>query len=77
MKRTYGYARVSDKDQNEDRQIKALIDAGVDERYILIDKQSGKDFNRSQYQILKAALREGDLLKINRPLRKRLQTDNK
>jgi len=64
MKRTYGYARVSDKDQNEDRQIKALIDAGVDERYILIDKQSGKDFNRSQYQILKAALREGDLLKI-------------
>lgn len=67
--RTYGYIRVSDADQNEARQIKAMQikamqDAGVDERYILIDKQSGKDFNRPQYQILKNALREGDLLII-------------
>jgi DNA invertase Pin-like site-specific DNA recombinase len=60
--RTYGYCRVSDKDQNESRQVKAMTEAGVDERFILLDKQSGKDFNRPQYQILKNALREGDLL---------------
>ena len=64
MNRTYGYARVSSKDQNEARQIKALIDNGVDESFIFIDKQSGKDFNREQYQILKHALRENDLLII-------------
>lgn len=62
--RTYGYCRISDKDQNEARQLQAMLDAGVDERYILIDKQSGKDFNRPQYQILKNALRESDLLII-------------
>ncbi|MFZ2539495.1 MAG: recombinase family protein [Oscillospiraceae bacterium] len=60
----YGYIRVSDADQNEARQVKAMQDAGIDERFILIDKQSGKDFNRPQYQILKNALREGDLLII-------------
>ena len=64
VNRTYGYIRVSDIDQNEARQIKAMRDAEVDERYILIDKQSGKDFNRPQYQILKNALREGDVLVI-------------
>jgi DNA invertase Pin-like site-specific DNA recombinase len=62
--RTYGYIRVSDADQNEARQVKAMQDAGVDDRFVLIDKQSGKDFNRPQYQILKNALREGDLLII-------------
>lgn len=62
--RTYGYCRISDSDQNEARQIQAMQDAGVDERFILVDKQSGKDFKRPQYQILKNALREGDLLII-------------
>ena len=62
--RIYGYARVSSKEQNEDRQIQALIDNGVEDRFIFIDKQSGKDFNRSQYQILKNALRENDLLVV-------------
>lgn len=62
--RIYGYARVSSKEQNEDRQIQALIDNGVEDRFIFIDKQSGKDFNRGQYQILKNALREDDLLVI-------------
>ena len=62
--RIYGYCRVSDKDQNESRQIKAVTEAGVDERFILLDKQSGKDFDRPQYKILKNALREGDLLII-------------
>ena len=44
--RIYGYARVSSKEQNEERQINALIKNGVEERFIFIDKQSGKDFNR-------------------------------
>lgn len=62
--RTYGYCRISDKDQNEARQVSAMIEVGVDDRFILIDKQSGKDFNRPQYKILKNALREGDLLVV-------------
>ena len=62
--RIYGYGRTSSKTQNEIRQIKALIENGVDERFIFIDKQSGKDFNREQYQVLKNALRENDLLII-------------
>lgn len=62
--RTYGYGRTSSKDQNLDRQIKSLIENGVDERFIFTDKQSGKDFNREQYLILKNALRENDLLII-------------
>ena len=62
--REYGYVRVSSKQQHTDRQIQALIEKGVDERFIFIDKQSGKDFNREQYQILKNALRNGDTLYI-------------
>lgn len=62
--RIYGYARVSSKEQNEERQIKSLIENGVEERFIFVDKQSGNDFNRSQYQVLKNALRENDILVI-------------
>lgn len=62
--RTYGYARVSTKEQNEERQIKSLLENDVDERYIFLDKESGKDFNRTQYQIMKHGLRENDLLVI-------------
>jgi DNA invertase Pin-like site-specific DNA recombinase len=58
----FGYARISDSSQNEARQMVALREAGVDERHIYLDKQSGKNFNRPQYQILKNNLREGDLL---------------
>lgn len=61
----FGYARVSTKDQNEARQMDALKAAGVEERNILIDKASGKDFDREQYQILKKLLREGDTLFIH------------
>ncbi len=64
MLRKYGYIRVSDKDQNELRQIQSLKEAGVDESFILIDKRSGKDFDRPQYQLLRKVLREGDLLII-------------
>lgn len=66
----YGYARVSSKEQNLDRQIKELLNAGVEERNIFKDKQSGKDFNRPAYNTLVgtentiAHLREGDLLII-------------
>lgn len=60
----YGYVRVSAKDQNEERQLIALADAGVDEKNIYMDKQSGKDFNRPQYKRLVKKLRAGDLLYI-------------
>ena len=61
----YGYARVSTKEQNEQRQIEALINYGVEEKYIKIDKASGKDFNREKYQLLKnEILRPGDILVI-------------
>lgn len=60
----FGYARVSSKEQNEERQLEAFKVFNIDERDIYIDKQSGKDFNREQYNILKKALRENDLLVI-------------
>ena len=58
----YGYARVSTKEQNEARQIKALTDFGVDQRKIFLDKQSGKDFNRDNYQKLIRKLKEDDVV---------------
>lgn len=61
---TYGYARVSSTDQNEDRQLIALHKAGVDDKFINIDKQSGKDFNRPQYQKMLRKLKAGDLIYI-------------
>ena len=65
MKKIYGYARVSSKEQNLDRQIESLKKYGVEERDIITDKQSGKDFNREGYITLKnSLLREGDILVI-------------
>ena len=61
----FGYARVSSKDQNEMRQLQAFKDYGIEDRDIYIDKKSGKDFEREQYQILKKILRENDLLVIH------------
>ena len=60
----YGYIRVSSKDQNEDRQRIALAEAGVRDRNIFGDKQSGKDFNRPQYKKLLKKLKEDDLLYV-------------
>ena len=60
----FGYARVSTKDQNSDRQITELLKQGINEREIYADKQSGKDFNRPKYQALKNVLHEGDTLII-------------
>ena len=63
--RKFGYIRVSSKDQNEGRQLEAVKKLGVDERDIFLDKQSGKDFNRVQYQLLKRVIRKGDILYIH------------
>lgn len=53
----YGYIRVSTKEQNEDRQLKALLDYGVEKENIFLDKKSGKDFEREEYQLLKKILK--------------------
>ncbi len=60
----YGYARVSTKEQKEQRQIIALTEFGIAEKDIYVDKQSGKDFERKQYQHLMHKLKDGDLLVI-------------
>lgn len=61
---TYGYIRVSTKEQNEDRQRIALMDVGVPEKNIILDKQSGKDFNRPGYLRLCKKVKPGDTLFI-------------
>ena len=60
----YGYMRVSSKEQNEDRQKIALTEMGVPENNIYMDKQSGKDFERTQYQRLLRKLNENSVLYI-------------
>lgn len=60
----YGYIRVSSADQNEDRQLLAMREAKVPEDRIFLDKQSGKDFNRTNYKQLVKKLKPGDLLCI-------------
>ena len=62
--KTYGYVRVSSRDQNEARQIDAMADFGVPQENVYMDKQSGKDFNRPQYQALTALLNPGDVLVV-------------
>ena len=65
MKKMYGYARVSTKDQNLDRQLIALRDFGIDDRDIIREKASGKSLDREAYQTLRnQLLREGDTLVI-------------
>ncbi|MCI8908872.1 MAG: recombinase family protein, partial [Angelakisella sp.] len=59
---TYGYIRVSSTDQNEARQWAALRSRGIQSGRIYVDKQSGKDFQRPEYQRLVARLRSGDLV---------------
>ena len=61
---TFGYARVSSRDQNEERQIVALMEMGVPEGNIYVDKQSGKDFNRPQYKKLLRRVKPDDLIYI-------------
>ena len=63
--RKFGYIRVSTKDQNEDRQLEAMRKMGINERDIYLDKQSGKNFERASYQLLKRVIRKGDILYIH------------
>lgn len=60
----YAYVRVSSISQNIDRQMEEMYKLGLSKKQIFIDKQSGKDFNRSKYQLLKKRLKKGDLLII-------------
>ena len=62
--RKYGYIRVSSKEQNPARQEDALLNAGVEKDYIFMDKMSGKDFDRPEYQLVKRLLKEDDVLFI-------------
>ena len=60
----YGYARVSTKEQNEQRQLVALREFGIGEKQIFVDKQSGKDFDRPKYQRLVKKIKSEDVLVI-------------
>lgn len=62
--KTYGYVRVSSRDQNEARQLVAMKEFGVPDDNIFMDKQSGKDFNRPSYARLLKKLKPGDVLVV-------------
>lgn len=64
MGEVYGYVRVSSTDQNEDRQMLAMQEAGVPKYNIFMDKQSGKNFERQQYLKLRRKLKAGDLFYV-------------
>ena len=60
----YGYIRVSTKEQNPERQFLAIQGRGIPRKYIYLDKMSGRDFQRTEYQKLMRKLKKGDLLVI-------------
>jgi DNA invertase Pin-like site-specific DNA recombinase len=64
MKKTYGYIRVSSRDQNEARQRIAFKEFEIPDKNIFMDKQSGKDFERPQYKKMVEKLKKDDLLYI-------------
>ena len=64
MGNSYGYVRVSTREQNEDRQLLALAQLCIQNGNIYIDKQSGKNFERPQYKKLLRKLKKGDLLYV-------------
>ena len=64
MARTWGYTRVSTKDQNEARQVNEILPLLQSDAFLFIDKQSGKTFDRPEYQRLKALMDDGDTLVI-------------
>ena len=64
MSNIYGYVRVSTREQNEDRQMIALREMGVQPSNIFLDKQSGKDFERPNYKKLLRELKKDDLLYV-------------
>ena len=64
MSQTYGYIRVSSRDQNEARQVAAMREFGVAEDHMVVEKLSGKDFQRPRYQALVRRLVPGDVLVV-------------
>ena len=64
MGKLYGYVRVSTREQNEDRQMRALAQIAIPKENIYVDKQSGKDFNRPMYRQMVRKMRENDVLYI-------------
>nr|WP_241415164.1 recombinase family protein [Clostridium beijerinckii] len=64
VKKIFGYCRVSSNSQNLSRQLEELNKQGIDDRDIFCDKQSGKDFNREQYKLLKKMVRSGDCVMV-------------
>lgn len=60
----YGYVRVSTKEQNPERQLRAMKERGISPQCIYMDKMSGKDFQRTEYQKLIRKLKKGDLLTV-------------
>ena len=60
----YGYVRVSSRDQNEARQLQAMQTFGITADRIVVEKQSGKDFNRPQYRKLLRKLKENDIFVV-------------
>lgn len=58
----YGYIRVSTREQNEQRQLQKMMERGVEARRIFVDKASGKNFDRPQYQLMRKILNEGDIV---------------
>lgn len=62
--KSYGYIRVSTKDQNPKRQIIAMRESGIPEKCVYVDYMSGKDFDRPQYKKMLKKLQRGDLLVI-------------
>jgi len=64
MSNTYGYIRVSSREQNDERQRLAMAEFGISERLIYSDKQSGKDFHRPMYQRMIRRVKNGDTIVI-------------
>ena len=64
MTKIYGYIRVSSRDQNEERQVRAMEEFGVSPADMIMDKQSGKDFDRPGYKRLIKKIKPGDTLVI-------------
>ena len=60
-----GYIRVSSNDQNPERQIKKMRNLNIEDRYMFIDKSSGKNFTRPQYQAMLLIIREGDIIYLD------------
>ena len=61
---TYGYVRVSSKDQNAARQLIAMREFGIEEKNIVVEAQSGRDFHRPCYLRLVRSLQPGDVLVV-------------